>query len=339
MEAEILKKLILLLMVICLTGCSVKPQDSKTMCEFFSMDTVMTVTVYDGDEDAADAADAVKDEIIRLDNLLSISNKKGDIANLNKNGGGEASEDTVFLLKSALELFESTGGAFDITVYPLAVLWGFHSHDYRVPTEDEVSEYLKLSGSDRVLISGSTVKLDAGMGLDLGGIAKGYASDRAAEILRNKGVQSAMVSLGGNIYALGSNPNGRPWNVGIQHPADADGYIGVVSVSDMAVVTSGTYQRFFESDGKVYHHILDPETGYPSESGLCSVTILCENGTLADGLSTALLVMGLDEALEFWKQGHYDFEAVFVTDDNEIYITSGLEDCFTSNLPYEVVKP
>lgn len=330
-----MKKLILLLLVICLTGCSAKTKDDKVIRDFFAMDTVMNITVYDGNDKAASEAEK---EVGRLDKLLSISSTDGDIAAINKNSGGELSEETAELLRCALTLYENTDGAFDITLHPLMELWGFYSDEYYVPSANELAEYMRSTGSDRVLLDGSTLQIDEGMGLDLGGIAKGYASDRVADVLRENGVESAMVSLGGNIYALGSNINGKPWNIGIQDPEDPNGFIGVAAVSDMAVVTSGTYQRYFEADGEKYHHILDPKTGKPAASGLVSVTIICKSGTIADGLSTALLVMGLDEAVAFHELGLYDFEAVFVTDDKEVYITSGLENLFMSNLPYEVVK-
>lgn len=330
-----MKKLLIALLIICLAGCSAKADDQKTVREFFAMDTVMNITVYGGEKDAALAAE---NEVFRLEKLLSISDSEGDIATLNNAGSVSMREDTAVLINKAKELYENAAGAFDITMYPLMELWGFYSGNHHVATESEISELLSATGTDKLMLDGEIISLPDGMGVDLGGITKGYASDKVAEVLREKGVKSAIVSLGGNIYAIGSNINGNPWNVGIQDPENAQGYAGVVAVSDMAVVTSGTYQRFFEAEGKAYHHILDPETGCPAESGLCSVSIICENGALADGLSTALLVMGLDEACEFWKSGTYDFEAVFITDNGRIYITSGLEESFKSNLPFEVVK-
>ena len=330
-----MKKLILLLLVICLTGCSFNAKDERTVREFFAMDTVMNITVYDDNKKAALSAE---NEVLRLDKLLSISSEAGDIAAINKNCRGEISNETAELIRCALEIYENTDGVFDVTLQPLTKLWGFYSDEYHVPTENELAECISYTGSDRILLEGNMLQINSGMGLDLGGIAKGYASDIVADVLREKGVESAMISLGGNIYALGFNTNGKPWNIGIQDPVDPNGFIGVVAVSDMAVVTSGTYQRFFEADGVKYHHILDPKTGKPADSGLCSVTIICESGMVADGLSTALLVMGLDKAALFYELGLYKFEAVFVTDDKEIYITSGLEGSFTSNLPYEVVK-
>ena len=173
-------------------------------------------------------------------------------------------------------------------------------------------------------------------------MAKGYASDKLAELLKKKGVKSAWLSLGGNVCAIGTKPDGSPWRIAVQNPADENDYVGVVEISDACAVTSGGYQRYFEENGKKYHHIIDPATGKPAESGLTSVTIICKDGTKADALSTALYVMGLDDALAYWKTQD-DFEVIFVTEAGEVVATEGLKDSFTfdgkgNDYTYRVAK-
>ena len=174
----------------------------------------------------------------------------------------------------------------------------------------------------RVALEGCRVVLGEGQRLDLGGIAKGYASEEICRILRQEGVESGLIVLGGSVQTLGARPDGSLWRIGIQHP-DGSGYLGVWTGRDCAVVTSGDYRRYFEQDGVVYHHILDPETGAPAESGLRSVTIICRDGLLADCLSTALFVLGVEQGTELWRNSD-DFEAVFLTEDGKILATQGV---------------
>ena len=196
-------------------------------------------------------------------------------------------------------------------------------------------------------ISGTTVTLDEGTQIDLGGIAKGYASDRVAAIFTEHKVPRGLVRLGGNILAWGDRPDGAGWRIGIQDPADPDNseaLAGVLELKDAFAVTSGSYQRYFEEDGKTYHHIIDPATGYPADSGLTSVTVVADrntgSGTLCDALSTALFVMGEEQALEYWRSGAYDFQMVLVTEDGRVVATDGLKDCFEplGEYAYETVS-
>ena len=227
------------------------------------------------------------------------------------------------LLTAALSASERTGGAFDPTVYPLVKLWGFTDELRKVPSPDERAEALNHVGIQNVSLSGTTVTLAEGSMLDFGGIAKGYAAERCAELLAQAGVEAALLSLGGNVQTLGSKPDGTLWTVGIANPEAPSEAIAKLTFSgSKALVTSGGYQRYFEENGVRYHHILDPKTGCPAESGLTSVTVLADSGTLADALSTALFVMGLDRATDFWRASD-DFDAVFLTDSGEIYATEG----------------
>lgn len=315
-------------------GCNLSTEYSD---EFFAMDTVMTVTAY-GDK-AEEAVKAAEAEINRLDGVLSVENENSEIYILNSQKEISASEDTLALLESAGELNALTDGAFDITSQSLSQLWGFYSGlENKVPSQSEIDKTLTKVGAENIKITGNTVTLESGASVDLGGIAKGYASAKTAQILKDKGVTSALISLGGNIRAVGSKPDGADWIVAITDPDDNSGQVGVLSVSDTAVVTSGGYQRYFEENGQVYHHIIDTKTGYPAQSGLKSVTVASEDDTLADGLSTALFVMGLEKSGELYSESGGVFGAVFVTDENKIYITDNLDGKFSSQRGFEVIK-
>ena len=292
--------------------------------EIFAMDTYMTVTAY-GDNAQKGVTDAVA-EIQRLDNLLSIGKEDSEISKLNKSGSAALSDDTAVMVAKALDLYKSTGGAFDITVLPLMELWGFTTQEYYVPTEDEIQSTLQRVGADKLTWDESTKTLTLGdkQEIDLGGIAKGFTSSRIMEIFKQDGVTCGMVSLGGNVHLLGTKQDGSAWRVGIQDPDNTDDMLGVLQANDCAVITSGAYERNFEKDGVTYHHIIDPATGKPSNSGLTSVTIVSKDGTLADGLSTSLFVMGKDKAIAYWKQHADEFDTILVDKDRNVYITEGI---------------
>ena len=297
--------------------------------EIFAMDTYMTVTAY-GDNAQKGVTDAVA-EIQRLDNLLSIGKEDSEISKLNKSGSAALSDDTAVMVAKALDLYKSTGGAFDITVLPLMELWGFTTQEYYVPTEDEIQSTLQRVGADKLTWDESTKTLTWGdkKEIDLGGIAKGFTSSRIMEIFKKDGVTCGMVSLGGNVHLLGTKQDGSAWRVGIQDPNNTDDMLGVLEANDCAVITSGAYERNFEKDGVTYHHIIDPATGKPSNSGLTSVTIVSKDGTLADGLSTSLFVMGKDKAIAYWKQHADEFDTILVDKDRNVYITEGIAGNFS----------
>ncbi len=309
-----------------LSGCGSDPDSGKSSSVYLtSMDTVMQLTAYGrGREEALAQAQA---EIERLDALLSTGSEQSEVSRLNASGSLTLSQDTGDLFREALFLSEDTDGLFDITVYPVVKLWGFYDKAYHVPTDQELSSAMALVGSDRVRYDADTrtAVLGTGQSVDLGGIGKGYTSQRVTEILRDAGIKSAMVSLGGNVQCLGTKPDGTAWNIGIRDPWNSQsGIYCAVSITDKAVITSGGYERFFEQDGKTYLHILDPRTGYPAESGLSSVSIVASDGTLGDGLSTALYIMGLEEASSYWRAHKEEFDAVLIADDGTLYATEGL---------------
>lgn len=303
------------------------------------MDTYMTITCY-GDR-CVEAADAAETEIKRLDDLLSTGNDSSEISLINANGSGNVSSDTEILTEKAFEINKETEGAFDITVYPLMRMWGFTDHNYTVPDEESILQALKNVGMDKMTYDNKTITISAGQGIDLGGIAKGYTSDRIAEIFEEYGIMSGLISLGGNVHLYGTKTDGSLWKCGIRDPFKADdpqAVMGVLKTSDCAVITSGAYERYFtDNDGNVYHHIIDPSTGYPADSGLISSTIVSRSGILADGLSTAVYVMGLEKAEQFWKDNSDEFDMILMTEDGKVFITEGIEDRFSTEYSLSVI--
>nr|WP_243106058.1 FAD:protein FMN transferase [Butyricicoccus sp. OF13-6] len=174
--------------------------------------------------------------------------------------------------------------------------------------------------------NGSDVSIPADVQVDLGGIAKGYTSDRIMQVFADNGVTSGIVSLGGNVQVLGCKPDGSKWRVAVQDPNDEGENFAVVEIADEAVITSGGYQRYFEEDGATYHHIIDPRTGYPADSGVISSTIISHDGTLADGLSTSLFIMGVDDALDYWRAHSDEFDAILMDENGAVYVTDGIAD-------------
>ncbi len=328
------KSIVPLLLALCiLAGCGAggdsslasPPASGLNSSYVFAMDTYMELTVY-GDAELLDEAE----ELIRdIEGKLSVTDENSEIYAINHNGGGTVSEDTAAVLNQSLQLCERTGGALDISIYPIVRTWGFTSGDYRVPEDREIEALLQNVDYRSIDFDGvSSVTLPEGTEIDLGSVAKGYTSGRIIDLFRENGVTSALLNLGGNVHALGTKPDGSPWRVAIQNPL-GQGNLCVLEIDNRAVITSGGYERYFEQDGSTYWHIIDPSTGAPASSGLISVTIVGENGLLCDGLSTSLFVMGLEKASQLWAESD-DFEAVFVTDDGKIYITEGLESGFTT---------
>lgn len=313
--------------------------DAEAVRDVFAMDTYMTVKAYGSNGDAA--VDAAVDEINRLDALLSTGKKDSEIGQINANNGGQLSEDGAVLMERSLELYKSTNGAFDVAIYPVMKAWGFTDGNYQVPDADTLKATLELV--DPSLIDydkeTSTVSFKKdGVQIDLGGIAKGYTSSRIMDIYKEKGVTSGLVNLGGNAQVFGTKPDGSLWRVAVQNPDSEDEYLGVLETKDKAIITSGGYERYFEKDGVTYHHIIDPSTGYPADNGLISVTIVSADGTLADGLSTSLFVMGKDKATNYWKAHSDEFDMILLTDDEKLYVSEGIKDSFTSDREFEIVE-
>ncbi len=332
-----MKKIVFIMFMISLflftAACGAgKATENEVEAEDFALDTIINQVVYG--ENAQAAADAVSAEIKELDDLWSVESAAGDTVKLNNNAGRgyvELDPKTIALLQEAQKISDySDGAAFDITVAPIVNAWGVCGDDPRIPPQEEIASLLPLVNYEDVLIDAAASKAalrQEGQMIDLGGIAKGYIGDLAIERYKEYGVTSAFINLGGNVVVLGNKPDGTPWKVGIQDPrGETSDIIGYVEVSDQAVVTSGDYQRYFIEDHKRYCHIIDPRTGYPIDNGLMSVTVITASSADADGLAKAI-VLGLDEGMALIEKTD-GAEAVFITTEKEIYVTSGLSETF-----------
>ncbi len=330
--------LALALALLTLSGCErpAQPTPAPTLApeehldvNFLAMDTIMSFTVYGSH--AKEALEAAEERVYALDKLLSVTNEDSEVWKLNHAEGQtvRVSPDTSALLRSAKELGDATGGALDVTMYPVLKAWGFTTSEYQIPDSETLAALLEKVDYSVIQPASADVTLPQGTEVDFGAIAKGYAGEVCADALRDMGVTSAILRLSGNIQTVGAKPDGSPWRIGIQNPnGQAEDNVGVLEIVDQAAVTSGGYQRFFEKDGVRYWHIIDPATGSPARSGLTSVTIVSDSGTLCDGLSTALFVMGLNKGLDYWRE-HRDFECILMDEEMNIWITPGLEGSFT----------
>ena len=298
-----------------------------------AMGTVMTHQSYG--EFSEDCLTAVQIEIERLEALFSRFRPGSDISRINQKAGISpvlVSDETMQILLMAREFAVNWPNAFDITITPLVDLWRQAALTGMPPSPPAINAALQFVNHQDLLLNTTreTAALrKTGQSLDLGGIAKGYAANRLLDCYRAFGIHSAFSNLGGNVIALGCKPDGSPWRIGIQHPRMQQQLIGAVAISNESVVTSGDYQRYFTAkDGKRYHHIINPQTGYPSTSDLISVTIITPNAMLADTLSTLLFVTGLQKGTEILAN-HPECEAILVNKSLQTYITKGLSDRFT----------
>ncbi len=324
--------LILAITAIMITSCSAKDNSVPVEEQGFFMGTVITEKVYGSN--AETAAKKVMDRIQQLEKIMTINSPNSEIVLLNSSAGIDKvnlSPESIFVLNRAKYFSQLSNGAFDVTVGPLVKSWAIGTTDAKVPDKAEIEQLLKLVDYKSITIdekSNTAQLLKKGQIVDLGGIAKGYAGDEAVKIYKEHGIKSAFINIGGNVVVLGSKPDKTPWKVGIQDPrATRDNYLGIVEVSNKAVVSSGDYERFFEKDGIRYHHILDPYTGYPANSGLMSATIIADSSIDADALSTATFVLGLQKGIEL-IESLKGVEAIFITNDKKIYTTKGLKGNF-----------
>lgn len=307
-------------------------------CEFvrnsFALGTVIQLKAY-----GVNGSEAIDEAIFRInniDNKMSAFKNDSEISGINFYAGELpylVSEDTYFVIKTAVEYSKLTGGAFDPTVRPLVNLWNKGLEQEQIPNDNDIKDKLRLIGYNNILfddINSSVMLKHSGQAIDLGGIAKGYAADQARDIFLKHDINSALIDLGGNIFALGSKRDGTPWKVGIQNPFSLRGqYLGVLKVKNKSVVTSGNYEKYFIKAGKRYHHIIDPRTGYPSESSIISATIISDNSLDGDGLSTGIYILGVKKALELIETLD-GIEAILITDDKKVYVTSGINEYFES---------
>lgn len=321
---------LLLAVLLCFSGCA---SPAPTEALIFAMNTQMSLRLY-GDRDGAQMR-TLRELIAALDKKLSVTDERSETSALNRTGES-ADPDVLALLKTAKELNRRTDGALDVTVYPLVRLWGFTTEDYRVPTPEEIAALLPLVGADRIALTDGAARLEAGIEADFGALAKGYAADLCRASMEQAGL-SGILSLGGNLQTVGSKPDGTPWTVGVQDPDDPAAIrVKLTLTGSRAVVTSGDYQRYFTQGDTRYCHILDPKTGSPVQGTLRSVTVVAQSGLLADGLSTALFVLGFERGEALWRESD-DFEAIWIDRDGTITVTEGLAP-LVSDCAFEVIR-
>lgn len=314
--------LMALVLIFSLSSCGVK----KFSDTGFYLDTVVTLTVYDEDNSSIEKAFS---EIQRLESLLSITIPESDVNRVNNDTGWvEVSPEMQEIVANALDYSSITDGAFDITIAPLIELWNVNDGG-PVPSDAEINEKLAMADFSKIKMENGSIYAENSLMINLGGVAKGYIADEICELMKSEGVEHGLVNLGGNVAAFGGNANGEDYTIGIRDPFGTEtDIIGTVSISNGSVVTSGGYERFFVEDEKIYHHILDPKTGYPAESGLSSVTIVAESSCMADALSTAVYVLGAEKGLELIESLE-NVECLLVDNYGDLIFSSGMEAIFT----------
>ena len=343
---RILCGLLAALTVLGLTACGAAEAETT----FLAMDTYIRLSAHGGKADRA--VKQGEEEMLELENLLSRTLEDSDVSRINAAAGEwvEVEPVTGKLVQAAAAYTAETGGAFDVTIAPVVAAWGFTTDDRQVPDAERLQTLLAAVGGETLQVEQDEqdvvrVMCGADQQIDLGGIAKGYASDRMADLFAANEVIGGLAALGGNVLAYGTKADGTPWRVGVQdpaHPDDSAALVGVVALENAFAVTSGGYQRYFEENGKTYHHIIDPATGYPADSGLTSVTVVAEcawnrtgyeaeSGTMCDALSTALFVMGEEDALAFRRTFGLPFDLILVTEDGRVVVTEGIAQQFTFN--------
>lgn len=312
--------------ILLLSGCSGLPRERSQTYTDTLFDTVISVQIFDSvDEDVLKGCEKL---CKKYDSMFSNKIEDSEISRINSAGGNpvEVSKETIKLIKKGIYYSEMSDGVFDITIAPVSNLWDFKAETPLVPSPEAIAEAVSHVNYENIIIRDNTVKLtDPHAGIDLGAIAKGYIADRIKDYLEEEGVRHAMINLGGNVLAMGSKLDGSDYNIGIQKPFDETGEpITSVKISDKSVVTSGIYQRYFKADGKIYHHILDPNTGYPCENNLYSVTILTDSSLTADALSTTCFLLGYDRGMKLINQLD-NVDAVFITKDNQIHYSKNFQ--------------
>ncbi|MBR5490110.1 MAG: FAD:protein FMN transferase [Oscillospiraceae bacterium] len=315
-----------LIVVFSLTSCGFF--NKKTAKKFtetaFFLDTIVSITVY------SEADSAMLPKCLQLcaeyEKIFSRTDSESELFALNECGSMAVSEHLLNVISTAKMYSEISEGRFDFTMGGVSSLYNFSSESPALPSDSELKEAMSHVGWENIIIDGDTVTLVDGEAIiDLGAIAKGYIADRLCDLLRENGVESAIIDLGGNILCLGSKPDGSQFKVGIQYPyKDSSQYITAVSITDMSVVTSGVYQRYFEQSGVRYHHILDPDTGVSIDNGLISVSIIGEKSVDCDALSTTVFALGLEKGMELINSLENTY-AVFITEDMEVHYSEGFD--------------
>lgn len=312
-----------LIMVVTLNGCTVPPKSESLTMTGTYFDTVVQIEVWGADQEIMEHCRQMCED---YEQMLSATIEMSEISRINNAGGEpvEVSDETAGLIEEGIKYGDISDGRFDITIAPATDLWNFTDNEEKIlPDPDELAEAVTHIDYHCIKVEGNTVTLtDPEARIDLGGIAKGYIADRLKEYLKDEGIEHALIDLGGNMLTLGRRYDGNDFRIGIQKPfADTGTAMAVVSVNDKSVVTSGDYERYFEKDGVIYHHILDPDTGYPVQNDLDQVTIISDQSVDGDALSTTCFAMGLEDGLELIRSLD-GIEAVFVTKDGEMHTSS-----------------
>ena len=316
----------LILIFIFATGKYEKPSIVKSS---YALGTIINFSACGSNSEKA--IEKAIEKLNDIDDKMSAFKEDSEISKINSKAGNNAeivSKDTYFVIKKAVEYSKILEGTFDPTIRPLVKLWNIGTKEEAIPEQSQIQETLKLVNYNDVILDESNHSImlkHKKQALDVGGIAKGFAADEARDIFYKHNIKSALIDLGGNIFALGSKEDGAPWKVGIQNPIKPRGeYIGILSVKNKSVVTSGNYERYFMKDGKRFHHIIDPKTGYPSQSKIISATIISDNSIDGDGLSTGVYIIGIDKAMKI-IEAIDGIDAIFITENKKVYKTSGID--------------
>mgnify|MGYP000839075161 FL=1 len=323
---NIIKKLsaVLTASALLLTGCSGTKSSTQTDQDLtytdMLFDTVIKIQILDPADESI--LDGLKNLCEKYDTMFSTTNTDSELYKLNHANGQPftVSSETANLIQEGIHYSELSGGAFDLTIEPVSALWDFKADKPTVPSSDAIAQAVSHVDYTKVDIQDNTVTLeDPEAGIDLGAIAKGYIADQVKTYLKKQGIKHAIINLGGNVDVIGTKPDGSKYNIGIQKPFDESGEaITSVQLKDQTVVTSGIYERYFKKNGKLYHHILDPRTGYPCENNLYSVSIITDSSTKADALSTTCFLLGYEKGMEL-IQSMDGVEAIFITDDEKVH--------------------
>ncbi|MBU3199031.1 FAD:protein FMN transferase [Clostridium estertheticum] len=326
----IIALIFIILILIFITGNNKK---SYIVREFYSLGTSNQLKVY-----GKKATKAIEESIIKvceIDNKMSVFKEESEISKISINAGNKpqiVSNDTYYVIQKAIKYCTLSEGAFDITIKPIVALWGIGKEGQQIPSGNEVKEKLKIVNYKDIVIDKNDRSIflkNKKQEIDVGGIAKGYAADEVKNVMIKNGIKSALINLGGNILTLGTKIDGTPWSVGIQDPFKTRGEFALtISVINKSVVTSGNYERYFEVEGKRFHHIINPSTGYPSESDIVGATIISDNSIDGDGLSTGVYIMGVQKAIKLIEEIE-GVDAILITKSKEIYVTSGMKGKFT----------
>ena len=340
-----MKKLTILTFILVIifnfTACR-KSEDNSVSLTSFYFDTSVTITIYDWDGHL-DPENIIKECFAmcnHYDKLFSRTYSDSDISKINNGNGKPVEVNSVVseVIKDGINYGELTNGAFDITIAPLTILWNIGNKNAAIPSDSKIKKALKHVDYKNIVVNNDKIKLaDSQAKIDLGGIAKGFIADKLKTYMTSAGITSAIIDLGGNILSIGGKSFEEDFNIGIKKPFSLKSgeYAATIKVNNKSVVTSGVYERYFEKDGKIYHHILDTETGYPVDNGLYSVTIISDKSEDGDALSTGVFALGLDDGLKLINSLQ-DTEAVFITSNNDIVISDGLK--INDNNKISVIK-